>query len=47
MIFIENKIIDEAQKVDIRNIFPPIIAERMCNIIDGKVKTEHLRLFLM
>lgn len=33
MIFVENKIIDEAQKVHIRNIFPPIIAERMFKIL--------------
>ena len=33
-----NKIANEAQKALIRNIFPPQIAEQMCNAIDGQEK---------
>ena len=38
-----NKIANGVQKALIRNNFPPLIAERMCDAIDGKEKAEHLR----
>ena len=44
---VENKIANEAQKVIIRNNFPPQIAERMCAAIDGKEKAEHFQRLLM
>ena len=44
---IGNRIANEAQKATIRNSFPPQIAERMCNAIDGHEKAEHLKHCLM
>lgn len=44
---IGNKIANETQKAIIRNNFPPQIAERMCDAIDGHEKAEHLRRCLM
>ena len=36
-----NKIANEAQKAIIQNNFPPFIAERMCDAIDGQEKAKH------
>ena len=36
-----NKISNEMQKAIIRNNFPPQIAERMCDAIDGQERMEH------
>lgn len=41
-----NKIANEAQKALIRNSFPPHIADRMCDAIDGQEKVEHFIHFL-
>ena len=41
-----NKIANEAQKVLIRNNFPPQIAEQMCNAIDGQERAEHFQRLL-
>lgn len=41
-----NKIANEAQKALIRNNFPPHIAERMCDAIDGQEKMRHFIRFL-
>ena len=41
-----NKISNEMQKAIIRNNFPPQIAERMCDAIDGQEKAEHFQRFL-
>ena len=41
-----NKISNEMQKSLIRNNFPPQIAERMCDAIDGQEKMEHFIRFL-
>ena len=43
---LENKIANEAQKTLIRNNFPPQIAERMCDAIDGQEKAEHFKRIL-
>ena len=43
----ENKIKSEAQKAIIRSNFPPQIAERMCDAIDGEEKTVLFRRLLM
>ena len=43
---LENKIANEAQKVLIRNSFPPQIAEKMCNAIDMQEKAENFKRFL-
>jgi len=43
---LENKIANEAQKTLIRNNFPPQIAERMCDAIDGQEKAEHFQRLL-
>lgn len=40
------KIANEAGKAIIRNNFPPQIAEKMCNAIDGGERAEHFRLLL-
>ena len=37
----ENKIKNEAQKAIIRSSFPPHIADRMCDAIDGQEKLDH------
>ena len=37
----ENKIKNEAQKAIIRSSFPPDIANRMCDAIDGQERMEH------
>lgn len=37
----ENKIKNEAQKTIIRSSFPPHIADRMCDAIDGQERIEH------
>ena len=42
----ENKVKNEAQKAIIRSSFPPHIADRMCDAIDGQEKIEHLIRFL-
>lgn len=42
----ENKIKNEVQKVIIRLSFPPHIAVRMCDAIDGQEKMEHFIRFL-
>ena len=42
----ENKIKNEAQKDIIRSSFPPHIADRMCDAIDGQEKMEHFIRFL-
>jgi hypothetical protein len=42
----ENKIKNEAQKTIIRSSFPPHIADRMCDAIDGQEKMEHFIRFL-
>ena len=36
-----NKISNEMQKTIIRNNYPPQIAERMCDAIDGQERMEH------
>lgn len=41
-----NKISNEMQKSLIRNNFPPQIAERMCDAIDGQEKAEHFQRLL-
>ena len=41
-----NKISNEMQKTIIRNNFPPQIAERMCDAIDGQEKAEHFQRLL-
>jgi hypothetical protein len=41
-----NKISNEMQKTIIRNGFPPQIAERICAVIDGQEKADHLRRML-
>jgi len=41
-----NNISNEMQKSIIRNNFPPPLAERMCDAIDGQEKTEHFIRFL-
>ena len=41
-----NKISNEMQKAIIRNNFPPQIAERMCDAIDGQEKAEHFQRLL-
>ena len=42
----ENKIKNEEQKAIIRSSFPPHIADRMCDVIDGQEKMEHFIRFL-
>ena len=41
-----NKISNEMQKAIIMNNFPPQIAERMCDAIDGQEKAEHFQRLL-
>jgi hypothetical protein len=41
-----NKISNEMQKTLIKNIFPPQIAERMCDAIDGQEKVEQFQRLL-
>ena len=43
---IGNRISNEMQKAIIRNNFPPQIAERMCDAIDGQEKAEHFQRLL-
>lgn len=41
-----NKLANETQKAIIRSNFPPQIAERMCDAIDGQEKMRHFIRFL-
>ena len=41
-----NKIANETGETIIRNIFPPQLAEQMCNAIDGQERAERFHLLL-
>ena len=40
-VIIGNKMANEAGKAFIRNIFPPQIAEQICDVIDRQESAEH------
>lgn len=40
---VSGKIANKMWKTTIRNIFPPSIAERMCDAIDANEKAEHFQ----
>ena len=42
----ENKIKNEAQKAIIRSSFPPDIASKMCDAIDGQERAEYFQRLL-
>jgi len=42
----ENKIKNEAQKAIIRSSFPPHVADKMCDAIDGQERAEHFQRLL-